>query len=89
YFRIPHVPHPVITDSLKTFFAENPGLFEENIQYRFRNRDQFSAIFLANYLEISRQNAVLRDAEDALMLNGEIDFLPLINLKLKKIKDDR
>lgn len=89
YFRIPHVPHPIITDSLKTFFAENPSLFEENIQYRFRNRDQFSAIFLANNLEIRNQNAVLRDAEDSLMLNGEIDFLPLIYLKLKKIKDDR
>lgn len=89
YFRIPHVPHPIITDTLKNFFAENPALFEENIQYRFRNRDQFSAIFLAHHLEIKNQNAVLRDADDSLMLNGEIDFLPLINMKLKKIKDDR
>lgn len=89
YFRIPHVPHPIFTDSLKTFFAENPELFKENIQYRFRNRDQFSAIFLANHLEIRNQNAVLRDAQDALILNGEIDFLPSINMKLRKIKDDR
>ncbi|WP_234567361.1 stealth family protein [Rhodohalobacter sp. 614A] len=89
YFRIPHVPHPIVTDTLKTFFTKNPELFEENIQYRFRNRDQFSAIFLAHHLEIKEDNAVLRDAGDSLMLNGEIDFLPLINLKLKKIKGDR
>lgn len=89
YFRIPHVPHPVITETLKFFFDKNPKLFEKNIQYRFRNTDQFSAIFLANYLEIKNKNAILRDAEDSLMINGEMDFVLSINQKLKKIEAER
>jgi hypothetical protein len=50
YYRAPHVPHPIRTDTLKDFFKENPSLFEANIKYRFRNMDQFSSINLANHL---------------------------------------
>lgn len=88
YFRIPHVPHPVHTKTLKKFFSENPALFKKNIKYRFRNTDQFSAIFLANYLDIKNKNAVLIDADDSLMINGEMDFVLSINQKLKKIRND-
>lgn len=88
YFRSPHVPHPVHTNTLKYFFEENPECFEENIKFRFRNTDQFSAIFLANHLEIKNKNAVLKQTGDSLMINGEMDFLLSINKKLRKIENE-
>jgi hypothetical protein len=89
FFRAPHVPHPIRTKTLKNFFRENPQLFTNNIKYRFRNTDQFSAIFLAHHLEIKNQKAVLRDAEDYIMFNGEMDFDISVRKKLNDIKNDR
>jgi hypothetical protein len=89
FFRAPHVPHPIRTQTLKNFFIENPHLFNNNIKYRFRNTDQFSAIFLAHHLEINNQKAVLRGAEDHVMINGEMDFDFSIKKKLNHIRNDR
>ncbi|TVR27270.1 MAG: hypothetical protein EA390_14000 [Balneolaceae bacterium] len=89
YFRVPHVPHPIRTETLKRFFDDNSDAFENNIKYRFRNMDQFSSIFLANHLEIMRGNAELRTPDDFLMINGEMDLLPILNRKLSKIKNNR
>lgn len=89
YFRSPHVPHPIHTNTLRRFFCENRSLFEQNIQYQFRNTEQFSAIFLANHLEIKNNSAVLQNADDAMMINGEMDFLPVIKRKLEKISEDK
>jgi hypothetical protein len=86
YYRAPHVPHPIHTQTLKTFFDKNPSHFEENIRFQFRNMDQFSAIHLANHLEIQQQKAVLTDESDTLMINGEMDFSFLVNKKLKKLE---
>ena len=85
YFRSPHVPHPIRTDTLKDFFKKNPFLFEANIKFRFRNMDQFSSINLANHLEIKNGNAILRDADDNIMINSEMDFSATIHKKLKKM----
>jgi hypothetical protein len=88
YFRVPHVPHPICTDTLKKFFDNNPETFEDNIRYRFRNMDQFSSIFLANHLEIKSGNAEFRSPNDFLMIHGEMDFIPVLNRKLSKIKNN-
>lgn len=87
YYRSPHVPHPIIKETLKNFFEDHPESFSENIKFRFRNLEQFNGIYLANHLEIKSGNAVLRDASDAIMLNGEMDFNFNVNKKVRKIKD--
>ncbi len=87
YFRAPHVPHPVRRATLKQFFDENPALFENNIKFQFRSTDQFSAIFLANHLEIKNHHAVLENSRDSIMINGEMDFSFFIQRKLKKVRE--
>ncbi len=87
YYRSPHVPHPVIKSTLNEFFNANKKKFEENIQYKFRNMSQFSSIFLANHIEISRDNVIMERPDDFLMLNGETDFSLILNQKLKKIEN--
>jgi hypothetical protein len=85
YFRAPHVPHPIRTDTLSRYYAEHPTQFKENIKYRFRNTDQFSSIYLANHLEIKKNQAEFKPPDDFMMINGETDFSIMINRKLKKI----
>ena len=87
YYRTPHVPHPIRKETLATFFKKYPDLLEKNIKYKFRSTEQFSAIFLAHHLEIKNSNAILRDASDYVMINGELDFTLTLSKKLKLIKD--
>lgn len=89
FYRFPHVPHPVRTKTLEKFFKKKPELFERNIRYKFRNTNQFSAIFLAHHLEIVKGSAVLRDASDAVMINGEMDFSLSIRRKMMNIKNEK
>lgn len=86
YYFIPHVPHPVQTETIRSFFEENPKLFEQNIKYPFRSTDQFSAIFLANYLDIQNYRAILKKNEQAMMIHGEMDPWFLLNYKLRRVK---
>lgn len=89
YFRIPHIPHPVHTETIREFFRNHPDLFEQNIQYRFRNMNQFSTIYLANHLEICSGRAILNKAGDHLMINGETDFQFKIRQKLNRIQQGK
>jgi hypothetical protein len=89
YFRAPHVPHPLRTDTLKSFFKDNPSLFKDNIRYQFRNMDQFSAIHLANHLEIQTQKAVLKDTSDTMMINGEMDLSFMVQKKLQQLESGK
>ncbi len=89
YFRVPHVPHPIKTDTLKSWFEDHPDLFEKNISYKFRHPDQFSALHLAHHLEIKNDRAVLKSPDDYMMINGEMDFGFTITGKLKKIRDEK
>lgn len=85
YFRSPHVPHPVRRTALSSFFDENPDVLSANIQYKFRSTDQFSAIFLANHLEIANNSAILRNANELVMINGEVDFGVTFRLKMNRL----
>lgn len=87
YYRVPHVPHPVRKRTLEEFFEENPGVFSENIKYKFRNLEQFNGIYLANHLEIRKGEAKLKDSSDVVMLNGEMDFTFNLKKKIQKIED--
>lgn len=87
YFKSPHVPHPVRKETLKRFFEVNSSLLENNIRYKFRNMDQFSAIFLANHLEIGQDNAIFDQLNDFLMINGEMEIGAIFSSKLNKIQD--
>ncbi len=87
YYYVPHVPHPVQKTVLADFFEKYPELFEKNIQYKFRDTDQFSAFYLAYHLEISQKNAQLIPPDKAMMINGEMDFSGKISRKIKAVEN--
>ncbi len=88
YYRSPHVPHPVMKKTLTDFVEKNPDLYENNLKYKFRSTEQFSAIFLANHLEVKKNNAIITDADDALTINGEMMLLFMLKRKLTQISRD-
>ncbi len=89
YYRIPHVPHPVRTETLRKFFERNPDAFERNIQFQFRDTNQFSAIFLSYYLEILNKSAELEGENDQVMLSGERDSELMTRRKLIRISEGK
>lgn len=86
YYYVPHVPHPVQKSTLENFFLFNPQLIDGNIKYKFRDTNQFSAIFLSYHLEITNNRAELLTPERVMMINGEIDFSPALTKKLHSIE---
>ncbi|MGM0666182.1 MAG: Stealth CR1 domain-containing protein, partial [Bacteroidota bacterium] len=55
YFHC-HNPHPLSRIMMENFFKENPGLLEQTISYRFRDKDQLLLTSLAYHLEILSGN---------------------------------
>lgn len=64
YFEAAHAPHPVNTETLKSYFKKNPEIFRKNIQPKFRHLNQFVTHPLANSLEIKERNYVICQDND-------------------------
>lgn len=51
-FRFRHTPHPIRKETLSNFYEKNPNVLKNNIQYKFRNKEQFLPVSLAYHLEL-------------------------------------
>jgi len=61
YFRFRHTPHPLRKSTFETYFKNNEDKFLENIKYKFRSTNQFTAQGLANHVEIKNKTCYLED----------------------------
>lgn len=59
YFRSFHTPHPLRKSTLESFFNHNHEIFLNNIQFKFRNGQQFAPQVLANHVEIKNGTCFL------------------------------
>lgn len=59
YFRVPHVPHPLIKPLLADYFDRHPAQLEENVKYRLRASEQFLADALVNHLAFRQGRAIV------------------------------
>lgn len=89
YYRSSHVPHPMITATLKRYFKNNQEQFVKNIKFQFRDMNQFWPVSLANHQEIQNQNAILEDADQVRMISGERDYMNKIKYILGEIKSGK
>jgi hypothetical protein len=85
YFYTPHVPHPIRKQTVKSYYQSHPDFFEENIKYSFRDTNQHTIQYLANHLEIKNGSAILKPSDNAVLINGEMDFKYSINKNIKRI----
>lgn len=61
YYNFKHTPLPLRKSTLADYFDRHQQIFSDNLQYRFRNKNQFLAQGLANHLEIKNKSCVLKD----------------------------
>ena len=59
YFRVPHVPHPLIKPLLADYFDRHPAQLEENLKHRLRASEQFLADALVNHLAFGEGRAIV------------------------------
>ena len=56
YYNFRHTPHPMRKSTFEKYFNENKDVFLNNIEYKFRNKNQFIPQGLANHLEIKNNS---------------------------------
>lgn len=61
-----HHPHPMRVSTQRTFYADNPAILGKQISFRFRNKDQFLPVALANMLEMREWGTSMVRSEHAL-----------------------
>ena len=81
YFRVDHHPHPIRVSTLKTYLAERGDLLSRQIRHRFRHREQFSMVSLANHLEIRDHGATVLPEATHIYVNADKVDLALLNAK--------
>ncbi|MBM2576140.1 Stealth CR1 domain-containing protein [Jannaschia sp. Os4] len=57
YILQEHHPHPMRRSTLEAFHAGRPEVLARQASYRFRHRDQYLPVSLANHLEVARFGA--------------------------------
>ncbi len=83
FLRMKHMPHPLLRSTTEQFFSENPGLFERNMSYKLRSSNQVLCQFLASYLEIQKDNAIIDNSLRTLVFNKNDRSLSGVEAKLK------
>ena len=58
YFKVPHLPHPMLKSMLRGYFEAHPDQLEQNISYAFRSEQQFLADSLVTHLALKQGRAV-------------------------------
>lgn len=69
YFWLRHEPHPWRISTIKTFFDQNPELFEKNLAPKLRLPDQFICESLAAFLELKGGTAFIDESLMALKID--------------------
>ena len=59
FFRMVHTPHPFRRTYLEKLYTEYPNILEENIKYRFRDENQYSACGLFYCYTIPKKVSVV------------------------------
>jgi len=61
YYNFKHTPHPFRKSTFENYFKQNENIFVENINYKFRNNNQFLLQGLINHIEIKNKTCVFKD----------------------------
>lgn len=64
-----HAPHPIKKHTLIKFFQDHHEFLKHNIQFKFRNLEQFVTHPLAHHLEAAAGEIVLRDDRDCVTMD--------------------
>ncbi|KAA8733186.1 capsular polysaccharide biosynthesis protein [Acinetobacter qingfengensis] len=85
YFEIHHRPHILNRIILQEYFQDNPLCLDQQIQYKFRNIQQFLPVGLMNHLAIKNEQAILKNDIKIAYLKPTED----INIFIKNIQTEQ
>jgi hypothetical protein len=88
YFRVPHVPHPLLRPLYAEYFGRHPELLEANLRHRLRSPDQFLADALMNHLALRQGRAVVDNRLRVLRLNPSHYEAPRLERALASAEAD-
>jgi hypothetical protein len=89
YFKFHHTPHPFRKSTIENFFSKNENIRTENINYKFRNSNQFTPQGLANHLELKNKTcSLVKDYRIVYYQNYKKPFWWL-KYKLRKAERDQ
>jgi hypothetical protein len=68
FLHMGHNPHPVRRETLERFFESHEDVLRRNLSFPLRDASQFSAVSLANHLELRAHSAVVVPDDASLYL---------------------
>jgi len=71
FFEIHHYPHIADKNILRNFLLSKPTLLAKQIEYKFRDVEQFNPISLMNHLKIKQNQVILKPDIDINYLKDE------------------
>lgn len=88
-FRFKHTPHPIRKSTLSGFFNKNPEILERNIKHKFRSKEQFLTVALANHLEIKNKTCKIQNNLQLLYFRSYKKPLFWYKFKFKHLNNDK
>ncbi|MCY3998667.1 MAG: Stealth CR1 domain-containing protein [Flavobacteriaceae bacterium] len=80
-YKFHHTPHPMRVSTLKTFYSDSRNIELNNIQYKFRNHNQFLNSAISYHLEIKNKTCFIK--QDYQLLHFRHYKKPFFWLKFK------
>ena len=89
FVRLDHTPHAFFKSVFSEFYAANPQCLEDNVRYRFRNKEQYSAAELHHLLAVKQGRAdVALRKKCGVTLSPYMYDIEGLKRELQKIADD-
>jgi hypothetical protein len=86
YFRVTHIPFPLLKSVLADYFTQHADILAENIQYPLRNDHQLWMIALAQHILLKKRRAVINNALTSVQIHPDFHSREKIEHRLKQAK---
>jgi len=84
YFRVSHIPFPLLKSVLADYFSKHPERLHQNIQHRLRDPHQLWAISLTYHLLLSNRSAIVDNSLKSVQIHPGFHSQEKIKSRLEK-----
>jgi hypothetical protein len=84
YFRVSHIPFPLLKSVLADYFSKHPELLQQNIQHRLRDPNQIWAISLSYHLLLSSRRAIIDNSLTSVQIHPGFHSQEKIKSRLER-----
>lgn len=88
FFHLLHVPFPIKKSTLELFFSNHSQALLNNINYKFRSKEQFLPVSLAHHLEFLQEAPIIKNTPRAIGIDAAKHTFKKIKFKLRQAEKD-